>query len=292
MLDEQAGFWVVSGIGGRTRPTVFEPPNEEPMKMSHPVAVLTTLLVTPVTSSAAVSLYAEFHLGELGSLGANNLPQDSSGNSRHFGDQINGGSSTVGTSGVFAPGSSAYLSTAGGGDEGWYASGLFSGLSVDDFAFGVFASAASLAGTQGDVFTVGGSNGSLKVSLAGNGWAASAHNVAWIGGNDGVSGSFTADTWVHLDMIRSGGATSFYINGVPQGASYGGTPVNDTPHLSVAPGGSAYFDGLMDEARVVTFSPGESTGNILNALQGIPEPSTAMLGGLAAIGLLRRRRQS
>lgn len=261
------------------------------MKMTSPIAVLSTLLVTPLTSSAAVTLYAEFHLGEIGSLGAANLPQDSSGNGRHFVNEINGGSTTVGTSGVVAPGSSAYLNSAGGGDEGWYSSGLFSGLATDDFAFGVFASAASLGATQGDIFTVGGSGGSLKLSLAGNGWAASAHNVAWIGSADGVSGSFTADTWVHLALIRSGGATSFYINGVAQGGSFGGTPVNDTPHLSVAPGGSAYFDGLMDEARVVTFSPGEPTSNILNALQGIPEPSTAMLGGLAAIGLLRRRRQ-
>jgi len=72
----------------------------------------------------------------------------------------------------------------------------------------------------------------------------------------------------------------------------GRTPVTALPALPVAPGGRPYVDGLMDEARVVTFSPGEPTSNILNALQGIPEPSTAMLGGLAAIGLLRRRRQS
>lgn len=247
--------------------------------------------VMVVTSSAAITVYADYHLGEAGSLGASNLPLDSSGNGRNFSSEISGGTATVGAAGVYAPGSTAYLDTSGGGNEGWYASGLISDLPTDDFAFGVFARAASTGAAEGDVFTVGGSNGSLKLSLAGNGWAASAHNVAWIGGDGGVTGSFTANMWVHLALVRSGGLTTFYINGVAQGSSYGGTPVNDTPHLSVAPGGGTYFDGLIDEARIVTFSTGESPTNILNALQGVPEPSLPLLGALGLLPLLAQRRR-
>jgi len=242
-------------------------------------------------SQAATSLFAEYHLGEAGSLGSSNLPLDSSGNGRNFSSSIVDGTETVLTAGVFAPGSTAYLSTANPNGQGWYSTGLLAGLQTDNFAFGVYARAASLAG-EGDIFTVGGSNGSLKLSLGGNGWAASAHNVSWIGGDSGVAGSFSADTWVHLALIRSGGSTTFYINRVAQGGPYLNAPVNDSPHLSVDPGGANFFDGGIDEARVVTFTAGESTANVLNALQAVPEPgSAALLTGAFGVFLGKRRRR-
>lgn len=261
------------------------------MKLS--LSSLALLVLVTVPASAAVTVYAEYHLGESGSLGANNLPVDSSGNGRNFVNQISGAVATVGSSSFHpnASGSTAYLDTSGAGNEGWYSSGLFNALQTDNFALGVFArSPSNAAANQGDIFTVGGSNGSIKLSLAGNGWAASANNVAWIGQDSGISGSFTADTWVHLALIRSAGTTTFYIDGVASGFTYAGVPVNDTPHVSVSPGGGSYFDGLIDEARVVTFTPGESTSNIISALQGVPEPSVAFLAmlGLAA-GVKRRR---
>lgn len=261
------------------------------MKLSHITPAL--LILASLPASAAVTVFAQYHLGEAGSLGANNLPLDSSGNGRNFVNEINGAAATVGSS-TFHPnasGSTAYLDTSGAGNEGWYSSSLFNSLQTDNFALGVFArSSSNAAANQGDIFTVGGSNGSIKLSLAGNGWAASAHNVAWIGQDSGISGSFAADTWVHLALIRSAGVTTFYINGVASGFTYAGVPVNDSPHVSVAPGGSSYFDGLIDEARVVTFTPGESTSNIIAALQGVPEPTISVLALLGlAVGVKRRR---
>ena len=254
------------------------------------VLAASILAVSP-SANAAISLFAEYHLGEIGSLGPTNLPLDSSPALRNFINEINGSSASVVTGGTAAAGSTEYLSTAGAGSEGWYSSGLFTGLATDNFAFGVFVKASSLGATEGDIFTLGGSNGSFKLSLAGNGWAASAHNVAWIGADSGVAGSFVPDAWVHLALIRNSGTTTFFINGVAQGNTFGGTPAHDTPHISVAPGGATYFDGGIDEARVVTFSAGESTPNILNALQ-VPEPGSAslILGGLALMAGLRRRR--
>jgi autotransporter-associated beta strand protein len=246
--------------------------------------VVATLLGV-AASRATIVPYAEFHLGEAGSLGDSNKPQDGSGHGRHIGADINGGESAS-ASASFHPnaiGSTAYLDTAMNGNQGWYSGGTFSSLQTDNFAFGVFARAASIGDTNGDVFTVGGSTGSLKLSLEGNGWAGSCHNVAWIGPGGGASGSFTADTWVHLAMIRSGGTTTFYIDGVAQDGTFGGTPVNDSPHVSVQPGGGAYFDGHLDEARVVTFSPGESTANILAALQQGVTPTSLVDVGPTAI---------
>src|SRR5688500_5216692 len=242
------------------------------MKIPHliPNSFLAPLL-TLSAAHATIVPYAAYHLGEAGSLEAGtNKPQDSSGNARHFISDINGSGATTGNASFHpaATGSTAYLDTSSTESEGWYSDGTFSNLPTDNFAFGVFARAAASTGdTRGDVFTVGGGNGCFKISLESEGWAASSHNVAWIGDAGGSAGSFQADTWVHLAVIRSGGVTTFYIDGVAQGSTYSGAPVHGAPHLSVRPGGSGYFDGHIDEAKVVTFSPGETTSNILTALQ-------------------------
>lgn len=246
--------------------------------------VVATLLGV-AASRATIVPYAEYHLGEAGSLGASNKPQDASGHNRHIADEISGGDATTGNASFHpsASGSIAYLDTSVAGNQGWYSGGTFNSLPTDNFAFGVFARAASMDGTQGDVFTVGGGTGALKLSLEGNGWAGSCHNVAWIGPGGGASGSFAPDTWVHLAMIRSGGTTTFYIDGTAQSGTFGGTPVNGAPHVSVQPGGGAYFDGHLDEARVVTFGPGESTANILAALQQGVTPTSFVNVGATAI---------
>lgn len=245
---------------------------------------ITSMLLGMATSHATIVSFADYPLGEAGSLGGSNKPQDISGQGRNFGDDINGGSAVVGSTSFHpdAIGSTAYIDTSNSGNEGWYSGGLFNSLPTNNFAFGVFARAASLSGTNGDVFTTGDSSGSFKVSLEGNGWAASCHNVDWIGNGGGTVGSFQPDTWVHLAVIRSAGVTTFYIDGVAQGSTYAGTPVHNSPHMSVQPGGGAYFDGQIDEARVVTFSAGESTANILTALQrGVIPTSFVNVGATA-----------
>lgn len=271
-------------------PGVHILPETHPMTHRPLLCHLLIAAATAGTAPAAITLFAEYHLGESGSLGANNAPQDSSPNARHYANEISGGTTGTGTSGVFAPGSTTYLDTSAATNQGWYDAN-FTTLPTDNFAFGIYVRAAgNSAATQGDIFTTGGGNSAYKLSLSPNGWAASAHNVAWIGPANGVSGSFTADLWVHLAIIRSGGTTNFYINGAPQG-SIANAPVNGSSHLSVNPGGSAYFDGHLDLARVLTFEAGESTANIMAALT-VPEPSAVLLGIAGACLGLRRRRMS
>jgi autotransporter-associated beta strand protein len=257
------------------------------MKIPHliPNSLLGPIL-TLSAAHATIIPYAAYHLGEADSLEAGtNKPQDSSGNARHFISDINGSGASTGNASFHpaAVGSTAYLDTSSTESEGWYSNGTFSNLPTDNFAFGVFArAAASTDDTRGDVFTVGGGNGCFKISLESEGWAASSHNVAWIGDGGGSAGSFQADTWVHLAVIRSGGVTTFYIDGVAQGSTYSGAPVHGAPHLSVRPGGSGYFDGHIDEAKVVTFSAGETTANILTALQQDVVPTSFVNVGLGA----------
>jgi hypothetical protein len=250
------------------------------------LAVLLVALASNL-GRAAITTYAEYHLGEAGSM-TGNVPVDSSGNSLTIATSSGAGTYTTGTVGVFAPGSTAYVDTSEVGNRGWYgANTLFSTLTTDNFAFGIYAQAAGNTTQIGDVFTVGGANGSFKLSLDTTGWRASSNNVTYFGS----TAPFTANTWVHLAVIRSNGSSTFYVNGVAQGGTYAAAPVHGAPHISVSPGGATYFDGLLDEARVVTFTAGESTANILGALTAtpVPEPATYFVLGLGAFGLLAQR---
>ncbi|MCW1915385.1 autotransporter-associated beta strand repeat-containing protein [Luteolibacter sp. GHJ8] len=245
-------------------------------------AIFASLLAT--AANAAIYPYAEYHLGEAGSLGASNKPQDATGNNRHFSDDINGGSAVTGSASFHpnATGSTAYLDTSASGNEGWYSGNMYSSLPTDNFAFGVFARASSNDGDhQGDIFTLGNTGGSHKLSLEGNGWSSSAHNVNWIAPPGGVPGSFQPDTWVHLALIRKGGVTTFYVNGVANG-TFSGAAVHASPHMSVAPGGGSYFDGHLDEARVVSFTSDEAVEDILTALQSGIVPSSFVETGVGA----------
>lgn len=264
------------------------------------LALLIATTCPPGFARAAVTLFAEYRLGEPGSMGANNLPLDSSGNSKNFANALNGNNTAILTADLAAAavGSTAYLSTAGAGDEGFY--GAFStGLGTDNYAFGIFARAATnTAATQGTVFSINGTTGGYNIALGANGWEAGIHSNG-SGANTTFSnpaGVFTANTWAHLAVIRAGGVTSFYIDGVAQTGTTATASTEGNIHLSVTPNAASYFDGHLDEARIVTFTGGESTANILGALTGasaIPEPATSGLIGagiLAAGAALRRRR--
>ncbi len=239
------------------------------------------------TANAAITVFADYPLGEPLTLGTNNLPIDSMGNA-DLTDHINGGAVTVGSPGAVA-GSTAFMDTSSATNSGFYALGNYASLPNDNVAIGVFAKASAIVGNTGTIFGTG-DGGGLDLSLSSNGWAGSLFNVAWVGPAGGVSGSFVADTWVHLALIRADGLTTFYIDGVPQGAAVANAVTNSSPHISVSPGGATYFSGGIDDARAVFFDSGESTAAVLNALQGIPEPSSALCLAFAGLALARRRR--
>jgi hypothetical protein len=250
-------------------------------------AGLAFALLSAAPANAAVTVFAEYQLGEPLTLGTNNLPLDSIGG-RDFTDSINPGGVTVGSPGAYA-GSAAFMDTSSAANSGYYALNNFTSLPNNNVAIGVYARASAIAGNTGTIFGTG-DGGGMDLSLSTNGWAGSLFNVAWVGPAGGAAGSFVADRWVHLALITADGLTTFYIDGVPQGASLATTPVNSSPHMSVSPGGATYFDGGIDDARAVFFGSGESTAAVLGALQGIPEPSSAAFLALGCLAFARRRR--
>lgn len=259
------------------------------MKTAHTLGFC--ILSLTLASQAAVTVIAEYHLGEAGSLGTNSRPIDSTGTYSYSGNNYSG-STPTGTTGVFAPGSTTYLDTSNTTRQEGFWGPTFVLPGTDNFGFGIYVRASeNTAATQGNILTLGATTGVdkvLKIALSSGGWAGSMHNDSWLGATDGTG--FVANEWVHLAIIRSGGVSAFYINGVAQSGTTSTVPVVGQSHLNVDSGGATAFDGHIDEARVVTFTSGESIANVLNAIQGIPEPSAALLGALGLLGLLRRRR--
>lgn len=245
--------------------------------MKHPILLTALGYFSWLTASQGVILpYAEYRLGEAGSLGQANgnttsAPLDSGGSHLHFTHSNTANTAIVATEGVFAPSSTAYIDTSEESNNGWFATDtIYHTLPKNNFAFGVYVRASSLA-AKGTVFGLG-DHGGVHLGLGSEGWGAWISDGAggaksWIGHPNGSPGSFTANTWVHLALIRCGGVSTFYLNGVAQDGTSSIEPVHGKPHLSVDPEGGSAFDGHIDEIRIFTISPTSSTAKVLELLR-------------------------
>jgi autotransporter-associated beta strand protein len=256
-----------------------------------PNFVVGTFLTLNSTQAAPV-IWAEYHLGEPGTVHEEYLmPFDSSGNDRHFPHAVGGTAQMpIGNSSFHpdAEGSTAYLDTtpiAGG----WHGVGsTFRDFPNNNFAVGIYVRApenpAPFTGTGNnnpgvtrDFFVLSANQGGLKFSLEANGWGSSIDNRAWLGAANGIPGSFTPNVWVHLAVIRKEGLSTFYLDGVAQPLTSDATPNHDAPHLAVQGGGVNFFRGHLDELRMVTFDPSDSTESILESVQKPAPPKTALV---------------
>lgn len=93
--------------------------------------------------------------------------------------------------------------------------------------------------------------------------------------------------WTGLALVKSGGTTSFYVNGELAGSNSGASNVSGLFAFGLQQNvGTKGFAGDFDEASFFTFSP----GSFNPSTDLIPEPSAPLLGGLGLLALLRRRR--
>lgn len=256
------------------------------MKVLQNLFIVASISSLPV--HGAITYVNTFDMGEAGSLGANNRPQDGTG-SASYGAGVGGALVTTGS----APGSSAHLSYNGSNQGNW--NGDFSALATDNFAVELWLRTSNL--TQGGitVFQTGNSsNGNLKIGINGGVWTASYHNLSWIGATGGAGQTVTSGAWTHLAVIRDNGTSTLYIDGVAQAQTSGSTPVHQSgAHLAVNPGGAAgaWFDGDIDEINTFTFVSGVDDPVAALSINAIPEPSSTALLGLGGLVLTLRRRK-
>jgi hypothetical protein len=113
--------------------------------------------------------------------------------------------------------------------------------------------------------------------------------IGLVGGKAFVGSSpINVGEWVHLAMVTSGGASTFYVNGVSNGTGPQPNPATDQFNIAGRPDNMELFDGRVDEVRVFTFQPGQfSTADLL---VNVPEPAAMGLIGFAGLAALRRRR--
>lgn len=235
-------------------------------------------------ADAAIIEVARYQLGEPGTIIAGN-PQDSVGG-HHF---LN----TFGTQATITPGAFSGSTTANryAGNGGSYFGAV--GTTVipnNNVAIEMWVRTGNAAQSNISMFTSGSGAGSLAFNLDGGQWRASRFNQAYFGNGVPVD----LNDWVNLAMIRSNGQTTFYVDGVAQGAADATAPLMDatTFHIGVNPGGTAFFNGDIDNLRIFTFNP--ATDNPVAALSFFPEPATIaqwILLSVAAVGFAWHRRR-
>jgi autotransporter-associated beta strand protein len=170
---------------------------------------------------------------------------------------------------------------------------LAPGGSVSTTTGGTFSNSAgtltlNMANTTGTIQMNSGATFQMELGSAGA-------SIALVGGSDmiAITGAASGDLVVNNNLINllSTGEVGFYklIDTSLDGSTYSGLAFDGT--TGVVSGGLSTTNltaGLNGTLIVGTASNGGEVGDLY--LQVVPEPATALLGGLGALGLLRRRR--
>lgn len=265
------------------------------------------LLAGALGSVASVTVQTWYHFGDPGN------PQDSSGNSRHFLSSYShvppnnpafGGSFSgiITPTGIGGPlGTSGYTSTsctrAGYNSTRictTWGTGYNPPLTNFFIEISMLPTGKGYMGGSTWLFTSGENSGSYAIRVKDNGDGTSSFVGSILGyGDIGSPAPVNTNRWIHLAMVNDNGVTTFYTNGVACGPS-------DTGHATSPSSGSMYIgtrdawqgpDGLLDEARICTFAPGQfSTGDFLMKPAGPvivsqPQNSTVWSSGAVTFGV-------
>lgn len=141
----------------------------------------------------------------------------------------------------------------------------------------------------------GGHDDTIPLAITGN-KAAFFTGITYEGNTLHSTTDINTDEFVHVVVTRelSSGDKAIYINGVLEATTtHGpGIPLNERGELYVGGNFSDadYFDGILDDLRV--YNEVLSPSDVLTLYSAIPEPGTALWGGLALLGLAVRRTRS
>lgn len=251
------------------------------------------LLLGAWSASASINVQAWYHLGEPGTL-PGGLPLDSSGNGNNMNDGFsefesvhvnpNTPGGPLGTSGVTSTASSEWGRS---GDviiaarDQYYVSGDNFGIEAWVLPFGngynIFC-CESAHNYTAQIFASGGDSTGFFLGVKNNQDGTYSFTASVITDTNGVVQigdplPLVTNGWTHLAIVRDRGTNTFYVNGLPHGASTIDAPSTNAPtgtgsqngmRLGAAGGDQLAYRGLIDEARAFTFSPGQfSVTNLL-----------------------------
>ncbi len=281
------------------------------------IAILMALcMMTASVGSAAIIVDAYYHLGEADpgatAGGAGNATTvDSSGN----GLNLTANGSPTYSSDTAAPGSTLSINLTAANT--YYTNSTVATSATDNFGIeGWFKLPSVVSNTSPQYnstyysLAYNGYPGNSTTPVPGTGSGFGLYATAGSSGNVDLQGLFgniafldsgvavTPNVWTYFAMVRQSGVTSLYINSTTPITPTNSTATPNAPqdlmhnpttdlgiHIGASPTGGDLLGGYADEVRIFTFTPGQfSTSDLLIAT--VPEPSSLVLGGLSAIGLL------
>lgn len=244
------------------------------------LAVTSSLLMLAAGAHGAITVVANFHLGETDPGAAAGSP---------------GNATTENSAGITDP-------TALGVTPVYTAATGVSGSSLSmDFTNGGYSSAPLITTNNnwGIEAWVQSDNSNMVSAIAYNGNSANAGmglyqlNGTYTGLMGGVafvgSAPVTAN-WTHLALVVNNGVTTFYVNGAANGSAGMPNIPSGAFNIGIRPDLGERFDGRIDEVRLFTFAPGQFSVSDLQLNAVVPEPSTAAFLAAGALVASRRRR--
>lgn len=194
------------------------------------------------------------------------------------------------TSATTVPGSTLAFNFDGtGGFSGALDTSLGNSTS---FGMEIWFNTANLTGAKSLFYN--GNTAASGVGLFRNG-----DHLAVLGGgtifNTGAT-TLTTGTWYHAALVNdsNSGSLKLYLNGVLELTTGNGFNFPNSGGLAIGANSAAgdLFTGMLDEARIFTFTPGTFNPSMLS-YSAVPEPSTyaaLFSAGVLGFALWRRRR--